>query len=513
MLMTTLIASALLAPAADELTPAKIIDATLFKNGYAVVIRQVTVPSSGTVLVKDPPTAVLGTLWIYGDQGGQIKSVVATKSIEETEQTISVGSVAEALALNKGKVMDISWHDQQKWQTITGKVLSVSNQLVVIEDSASGQSMFVQLSTIASFKGNKDLVWTEVRKSKTETPVLRIQAAPGSKVNMMAMQAGMSWSPSYMIDISDDKKLKIVSKATIINDLGDMETITAKLVTGFPNISYLGQWDPLTAMMAVYKSGGFGGGGAPSSAPMQNQSVMGRREAAADDVFGSFVPSTGEGFSGEDLFFLPLEKVLLKQGERGYYVLFQADSAYKHIYTLDLPGSSANNGSQDFARTDLDIWHELEFDNNTKMPWTTGPALTVKNGQMLGQDELKYTTPGTKANVKITKALDIAAEAREEEIERERGVLKDRYNNPTYDLVTVKGTMELTNMKAGEVEMRIRKSIEGEIIEAAGTSNTFKSTRRLNQVNINSVMEWRPSLKRGEKKTFTYTYKVYTAAR
>jgi len=511
MLMTTLIASAMLAPAADELTSAKIIDATLFKNGYAVVIRQVTVPSSGTVLVKEPPTAVLGTLWIYGDQGGQIKSVVATKSIEETEQTISVGTVAEALALNKGKVMDISWYDQKEWKTITGKVLNVSNQLVVIEDSATGNNMFVQLATISSFKGNKDLVWTEVRKVKKETAVLRIQANPGSKVNMMAMQPGMSWSPAYMIDISDEKKLKIVAKATIINDLGDLESVTAKLVTGFPNISYLGQWDPLTAMQAVVYGGNVGGGAA---APMQNQSVMGRREMAADDAFTSFVPNTGEGFSGEDLFFMPLEKILLKKGERGYYVLFQADSAYKHLYTLDLPPSSATNGSgQDFARTDLNIWHELEFDNNTKMPWTTGPSLIVKSGQMLGQDELKYTTPGTKANVKITKALDIAAEAREEEITRDRGILKDRYNNPTYDLVTVKGTIELTNMKPGDVEMRIRKSIEGEIVEVPGASNTFKSAMRLNQVNINSVMEWRPTLKRGEKRTFTYTYKVYTAAR
>lgn len=512
MLMTTLIASALLANTADDLTAAKIIDATLFKNGYAVVIRQVTVPSSGTVLVKEPPEAVLGTLWIYGDQGGQIKSVVAGRTPVETEYTVNASSVADALRINKGKVMDITWYDQKEWRVITGKVLNVSEQLVVIEEN-SGQQMFVSLTSIASFKGNKDLVWTEVRKATTDTPILRIQANPGSKVNIMAMQAGMTWSPSYMIDISDEKKLKITGKATIINDLGVMENITARLVTGFPNMNYIGQWDPLTAMLAVvnYPAGGSGGGG--RAAPMQNQAVMGRREMSSDSAFGSFVPSTGEGFSGEDLFFLPIEKVMLKQGERGYFALFQADSPFKHLYTLDLPGSLAERGGQDFARTDLDIWHELEFDNNTKMPWSTGPSLIVKNGQMLGQDELKYTTPGTKVNVKITKALDIAAEAREEEIERERGVLKDRYNNPTYDLVTVKGTIELTNLKASDVDMRIRKSIEGEVIEAPGSASSFKSTKRLNQVNINSVIEWRPSLKKGEKVTFTYTYKVYTTAR
>jgi hypothetical protein len=148
-----------------------------------------------------------------------------------------------------------------------------------------------------------------------------------------------------------------------------------------------------------------------------------------------------------------------------------------------------------------------------KQPWTTGSALVMQNGEMLGTDELKYTTPGTKDYLKISKALDVAADVREEEISRERGAIKDRFNNATHDLVTVKGTMELINYKGLEIQMKISKQVEGEIVKADGSERTFKSAKRLNQVNPTSVIEWRPKLAKGAKRTFEYTYSVYVSAR
>ncbi|MFM9873083.1 MAG: hypothetical protein ACKVQS_06410 [Fimbriimonadaceae bacterium] len=514
MTLATLAASAVLGlNAAPELTKTKIVDATLFKNGTAVAVHQVTIPASGEVFIEEPPIAALGTLWIYGNQGAQISSVVMTTVHTEKESNVAVGSVGEALVLNKGKMMSIRWYDQKEWKDVTGKIVEVSNQLAIIEPEGSTERMFVQLSSIASFKGSSDLTWTRVVKSANDIPALRITAKAGSKVNIMGLQSGMSWVPAYQVDMSDEKKLQIISKATVVNDLGDLDGIEARLVTGFPNFSNLGMWDPLTYVAQLMQrggSGGFGGGGA-AAAPMQNAAGF-RREAADEDAYSSFVPNTGEGFSGEDLFFTPLENVKLKRGERGYYVLFQTDSAYNHLYTLDLPPSTAQGGSRDYIPSELPVWHEIEFDNKMKQPWTTGTALIMQNGQMLGMDELKYTTPGTKAYLKISKALDIAASMTEEEIARERGVLKNQYNQITHDLVTVKGKLELTNYKGLDVVMKISKQLEGEVVTAGGSEKIFKSAKRLNQVNPASVIEWRPTMKKGEKRVFEYTYKVYVSA-
>ncbi len=512
MTLATLAISAVLGlNAAPELTKTKIIDATLFKNGTAVAVHQVTIPASGEVYIEEPPIAALGTLWVYGNQGAQITSVVMTTVRSETDMTVMANSVAEALALNKGKTMSIRWYDQREWKDITGKVLEVSTQLAIIEPEGTTEKLFVQLSSISSFKGSSDLTWTRVVKIANEIPALRVTGKAGTKVNIMGLQSGMNWVPAYQIDMSDAKKLKIVAKATVVNDLGDLDGVQARLVTGFPNFSNLGMWDPLTYVARMMATGGSGGFGGAAAAPMQNAAGM-RRESSSDMAFESFVPNTGEGFAGEDLFFTPLENVKLKQGERGYYVLFQTESAYNHLYTLDLPASSAQGGSRDYIPSELPVWHEVEFDNLMKQPWTTGTALIMQNGQMLGMDELKYTTPGTKAYLKISKALDIAASMTEEEVSRERGALKNQYNQITHDLVTVKGKLELTNYKGLDVTMKISKMLEGEVLSAEGSEKTFKSAKRLNQVNPNSVIEWRPTMKKGEKRTFEYTYKVYVNA-
>lgn len=509
MTLATMAVSVVLGLTAEpQLTKTQIVDATIFKNGSAVTIHQVTVPSSGEVLIEEPPIAALGTLWIYAGGNAKITSVVMTQVAGESERTVKADSVGSALALNSGKNMEIVYMEGSEKKVFSGVLTEVSGSLAILKDG-TGQQAFVALGTIISFKGTSELTYTRVVKDKTLVPALRVKATPGAKVNLMGLQMGMTWVPAYQVDISDKSKLRIVSKATIVNDLGDLDGVSARLVTGFPNLTTMGQWDPLTYVASLARGGG---GGMPSSAAMsQNMAPMRRESASAD--FGSVESNVGEGFSGEDLFFTPLKDIILKQGERGYYVLFQTESAYNHLYTLGLPSSSAEGGSRDYSSDELPVWHEIEFDNSMKQPWTTGTALVMQNGEMLGTDELKYTTPGTKAYLKISKALDVAAEVREEEIARERGSIKDRFNNPTHDLVTVKGTLELINYKGLEIQMKISKQMEGEIVSAAGSERTFKSAKRLNQINPTSVIEWRPKLGKGAKKTFEYTYSVYVTTR
>ncbi len=103
----------------------------------------------------------------------------------------------------------------------------------------------------------------------------------------------------------------------------------------------------------------------------------------------------------------------------------------------------------------------------------------------------------------MSKALDIRAQAIEEETARERQKL-----NYYFDLVTVKGTLRLSNGKNENVKMEISKMATGTVMDGGGAKVT-KIARQLNSVNSQSILKWTASLKPGETKEIVYTYTVY----
>ena len=98
MVLTTLIASAALAPAPLSLS---VTEASLFKNGYAVVVREAPLTGDREYIIEDMPRAVLGTMWISATAGTKIESVIVTN--QETSSERNVTSLEEMLSANVGK--------------------------------------------------------------------------------------------------------------------------------------------------------------------------------------------------------------------------------------------------------------------------------------------------------------------------------------------------------------------------------------------------------------------------
>ena len=59
------------------------------------------------------------------------------------------------------------------------------------------------------------------------------------------------------------------------------------------------------------------------------------------------------------------------------------------------------------------VWHALELTNTTEQPWTTAPAMTMKDGRVLGQSTLTFTPPEGASRLRITQAVSIKAEQAE----------------------------------------------------------------------------------------------------
>jgi hypothetical protein len=185
------------------------------------------------------------------------------------------------------------------------------------------------------------------------------------------------------------------------------------------------------------------------------------------------------------------------------------ESEYSHIYEWDIPDRV--NESRYVQQEDRpgDVWHSIKFKNNSQQPLTTGPATIFKNGEIMGQDSLLYTSVSAETTAKMNKALDVRAEDFEEEIARV--VLEQPIRGSWYDVVTLKGTLSITNSKTENIDLKITKELTGEMISSDGNPKVRTITRGLRAVNPRQMLEWQIPLKAGEKRTITYTYKVHLA--
>lgn len=123
------------------------------------------------------------------------------------------------------------------------------------------------------------------------------------------------------------------------------------------------------------------------------------------------------------------------------------------------------NRSNDRAAQDdeTQVWHVLRLENATGQPWTTAPALAVNGSMPVAQDTLKYTPMKGKNTLRLTVATDIRAQQEQTEASRVQVVIADRH----YDVVTVNGKLTMRSYKPKPVKMSVKKSIVGEVLEAA----------------------------------------------
>src|SRR5688572_9941841 len=82
---------------------------SLFKNGFAVVVREAKLGASGEYSLDELPPAVLGTLWITASRGVKLDEVVVGN--KETEVDRPATSLDEILQANVGKVLTFRLSD------------------------------------------------------------------------------------------------------------------------------------------------------------------------------------------------------------------------------------------------------------------------------------------------------------------------------------------------------------------------------------------------------------------
>jgi hypothetical protein len=505
----------------------------LFKNGLGFFIREGEVElQENWAVTKSVPQATLGSLWIGSlDKDVQLEEVIGFYEYVKSEGTAI--TLQELLQANVGKKAKITAHNQ----VIEGIIKSVPQSrepdaesapqrgqpyqgLIVIINTKDGD-VVINKNTISKIQfspGYSDRILDQKKekriKFKLSTPKKK------AKLSLSYLQKGISWLPSYLVNIEDPKKARITMKATIINDVEDLKDVDAFFVVGYPNFMYADVLSPMALDQALSQFITSLEAGARrrneysqmSNIMRQSAPAAFREEARVQPIDYGYAAIKGvPGASEEDLFLYHKKGIHLKKGERAYYHIFSQEVEYKHIYEWNVP-DTLNVDPRGYQRSGQQpqdreqVWHSIKLENSTDYPWTTAPALTVSGWKPLAQDTINYTPKTTKTNLKLTIATDIKTNRHEYEIERQRDV---RLYRSSYDLVTVKGELYINNAKSKDVTMEIKKKVTGEVLEVSHNGKIEKVAEGLRGVNFNSYISWEVPVKAGEEVEITYTYKVY----
>lgn len=493
----------------------------MFKNGIGLFLKEGVVPAkTGSFVLENIPSPSHGTLWfVTYDKDTLVEEAVAFRDdLKKDAET-----VAEMVQANVGKNVRVRYGEQVYEGTLKSVLLAKTDGsyyqtggLVNIATKSGLVSMRLDQIYLIEILGESQRTFTEKEGAKKIRVKIK-SSKPETKLGMSYLSKGVMWAPSYLVDVTDAKKAKLMMSATVLNEAEDFKGVDLYFVVGFPHFVFQDVTSPLAleGTLASFLSSIIS---PPSSYPtgatmnVATQSIADfdrRPEMTSEEVsYMTGVPALS-GQQTEDLFFYEKKNVTLNKGDRAHYSVFSADVDYKHVYEWQVsPSALSSDYYQSSTATEKpeEVWHSLKLTNSTNYPWTSGAAMTVSEMKPLGQDVLKYTPRGGTINLRITLAPDIKVSKEENEKERKREAM--RFYGYMYDLVTVEGKLRLKNFKKQQVSMDISKTVTGEVVQNGG-GKVEKLAAALKAINPTSFIQWEFPLKAGEEKTITYTYTIY----
>ena len=505
--------------AKPSLVTPKVVSVSMFKNGFAFVTREVPL-NEGSANVIEIPQSSLGSLWFWTDTG-TIDTITSVDETDSSTTEIPLSSWDEVFKANIGRSFNIT---VERVVSKDGKEAPIATTYEGILKMFEGQMVGLELADGIEFLDrraiskvrvlDKGAVYTQKKVSTKPIRYYQVKTTGGSKrLVMLSLERGMTWAPGYAIDISNERKLNFTAKATLLNDLLDIDSARVRLITGFPNLRFKNILDPLTSRMSVddwlaaISPRGFDGFGAPGGGGRAGEMRAAKAATAPsgidhltyDPTDNPLIVNDASGEQLDDLFLYDLEKVTLRKGARSYQYLYQFESDYRRIYTW--------NGESDGS-----VNHVIKFKNPTSKPITTAAATIFKKGEITGQGMMTYTPGNTESELIIGRSLDFKTEVDSDIIDRQNGAIKDKKGNPIVDLVTYEVTLEISNPKPTPAEFNVIRQLSGKLVASEPKAVADTKVTGVKSSNPLRKLEWTISVPPGESKTLKFTYKAYVPA-
>ncbi len=510
----------------------------LFKNGLAVVRRELTIPADGVYEITDVPEPVHGTFWI--ECNATIETRMAIREYEAplrvrestdlqehfAGRTVTIqfrdpgrlpitGRVVDAHAEGR----DVDWnrsyaHSTPEWSRwsayappMTEAVRAPARFLVL--ESASGLD-YVDSSAISSLHVDQAGMSVRVRRPVLLITARGIGAQPATAV-ISYLTKGLAWAPSYRVDMTHPSTLNIAQEAVIKNELEDLQDVHIDLISGFPSIEFADVLSPLSLETTLqgffFQLSQLNQRGQWSDGVVSQQMITSNSaSASARWPEQSIVPS-GEGV---DVHYHSIGPRTLLEGESLMLGVASDQVAYERVVEWTVPDSRDAYGRPigDWsAEPDVeDTWDAVQFRNPFDFPMTTAPAIMIANGRFNGQRTSHWVNPGELTTLQITPALSVRTHVAENEAPGEREITE--IGGQRFRRTLASGRLAVGNHRNEAIKIVIRRQFSGEFVEADGEPRKELREEGVYSINPRQELTWTLTLQPGEEKVLEYSYTV-----
>jgi len=519
----------------------------LFKNGLAVVRATFPIDGAGSYCWDRVPHVIHGTFWVESD--GEVAVQSTTRRIEETDDSGAPSGVLQYDLAGKEVTITLRHKDSPQDPRITGTVWAVppragkrlwdtnyaslnpsarsyywssqvqmpqpapaasTGNFLVLHDE-TGARRYIDLSGIASVEA-KGPFGTVKRMVEKPVLVFDVRKAPakGGVVRVSWLTKGLAWMPSYQVDLSDAKNLRIRQNAVVRNESDDLANTEIQLISGFPSVRFGAVDSPLwqgTGLAAFFQQINQSATGATSANVLSQQAVY--SNSGSTNNAAAMPELTEQGEASNDIHYESIGSHTLKSGDSLALDIASATSAYERVVEWVVPDGRDASGR--YPRGNNEVrdempWDAVRFANPFKFPMTTAAALVTEDGKFRGQNQTEWVNPGQRACLRITRALSVQTESSEIEEEGQREIVWIAGND--YQRTRVKGRLVVRNFRGKDVTMTIRREFSGKLIEADAKPESKLRAEGVYSVNPRRQLDWTIQLPAGEEKELTYRYEV-----
>lgn len=527
-----------LAGAGDSQAQTRIEKADLFKNGLAVLRIGISLPGPGRWTVPNLPTPVHGTFW-FEEAPGVTAAFSRIEIDEPIPATTSTGSLDELVGATvtihtsspeprrlTGTLLPpppapatAAWNRNyhrrnqyafSRFSPATTSVPTPSPMLVLKTEAGRIYLRREHIDTIEAATVHA------TRKRREEVMVLTVPAARKGPVDVhvSCLSKGLSWVPSYRIDLVNERELTLEQKAVVKNELAPLSNAALSLISGFPSVPFAHVTSPLspqtdwTTFFAELNQR-VDEGHAATLNVIRQQAVR-TRESAPEGLDLSATPR-GEGV---DLHYQSVGQHTLAEGSSLLLPVARAKAPYKRIVEWSIPDTRGPDGRhvQAYQRRQNpeeyqdEAWDAIRFRNPFPFPMTTAAATICTAGRFSGQRLSHWVNAGEETTLPITKALSIRTRCVETEQEGKRAIVW--VGGDDYQKVGVKGQIDVSNHRNEAVTLIIRRRFSGELNHADDTPRSTLREEGVYSVNKRQELLWTLTLAPGEQKDLTYAYSV-----
>jgi hypothetical protein len=349
--------------------------------------------------------------------------------------------------------------------------------------------------------------------------------SPGKtrKINLIYFRPGLRWIPSYRIALTEGtkKKAKISLQAELLNEAEELKDVPVDIVVGVPNFRFRSVVSPMVLEKVLkdtlaQAAPQIMGQQAFSNAMFSQRGgeIRGDARSYGDEGGGSIaLPSELTAGGAQDLFVYSLPKLTFKVGERMAVHISDAEVPYRDLYTWEVTmkkpdiatAPSGAGVTSPLALSKNEVWHQVELENTTKIPWTTGAVMLMLGNQPLAQELMTYASPGGIVRVPITVSVDTRGTASESELERTLHALS--WNKDSYAKITDEVKLLLTNRKKEALDFEISFHFGGKADEVTNDAKVtiapydsadWQNYRGSPAVNNSSIVVWKITVEPGK---------------